>query len=126
MARPRRSNANFSYAAVIANAIKPNFNFDGTDRNGNQTKFKLLATTITTGLAYQKNGATFAADLSDITRGAGDTQLRLGVEQKLIGNIYLRGGYNSTNGFVYGAGLFGFDIAVGKNQPLELVKTLNF
>ena len=126
LARPRRPQEHFSYAAVIANAVKPKFDFDGTDRDGNNKKYKLLATTITTGLAYQKAQTTFALDLSDLTSSAGKTQLRAGVEQRVISNFYLRGGYNSTNGFVYGVGAFGFDIAVGRRQPLELVKTINF
>lgn len=126
LARPRKPQAHASYAAVIANAIKPKFDINGTDRDGNFKKYKLLATTISTGMAYQKNNTTFAADLVDITSSAGKAQLRFGAEQKLISNLYLRGGYNSSNGFVYGVGLLGFDIAVGKRQSLELVKTLNF
>ena len=126
LARPRKQQEHFSYAAVIANAVKPKFDFDGTDRDGNNKKYKLLATTITTGLAYQKDKTTFAADLSDITSSAGKAQLRFGAEQRIISNLYLRGGYNSSNGFVYGVGAFGFDIAVGRRQPLELVKTINF
>ena len=48
-----------------------------------------------------------------------------GVEQRL-GPLSLRAGYNSTNGYTYGLGLLGFDIALGNRQPLEVVKTLRF
>ena len=120
----------FSGGLVIANAIKPNFTFTGqfganANGGGGTRTYDLLATTATAGVGFQKGGMTAVADLVDITQSIGKAELRAGVEQKL-GPIALRAGYNSATGYTYGLGLGGFDIALGKRQPLEVVRTLRF
>jgi hypothetical protein len=120
----------FSGGLVIANAIKPNFVFNGefganASGGGGTRTYNLLATTATAGVGFQKGGMTAVADIVDITQAIGKTELRAGIEQKL-GPIALRAGYNSANGYTYGLGLGGFDIALGNRQPLEIVRTLRF
>lgn len=120
----------FSGGLVIANAVKPDFTFTGqfganaSGGAGTRT-YNLLATTATAGVGFQKGGMTAVADLVDITGAVGKAELRAGVEQRL-GPIALRAGYNSANGYTYGVGVGGFDIALGKRQPLEIVRTLRF
>jgi hypothetical protein len=120
----------FSGGLVVANAIKPDFTFTGqfgTNASGGAgtRTYKLLATTATAGVGFQKGGMTAVADWVDITEAIGKAQLRAGVEQRL-GGIAFRAGYNSALGYTYGLGLGGFDIALGKHQPLEIVRTLRF
>lgn len=115
---------------VVANLIKPNFQFTGqfgpnANGGGGSRVYNLLATTASAGVGYQQAGTTLVADLVDITSAAGTAQFRAGVEQR-IGPLALRAGYNSANGYTYGIGLLGFDIALGNRQPLEVVKTLRF
>ncbi|WP_395145346.1 hypothetical protein [Armatimonas sp.] len=120
----------FSGGLVIANAVKPNFTFVGqfganANGGGGARTYNLLATTATAGVGFQKGGMTAVADLVDITGAVGKAELRVGAEQKL-GPIALRAGYNSATGYTYGLGLGGFDIALGKRQPLEVVRTFKF
>lgn len=123
---PKRG-VGFSGAVVIANAIHPNFSFDGTDRDGNSTRVNLLKTTVGAGVGYQsKFGTTVVADMVDLTGETGTAQFRAGIEQRIWGQIYLRGGYNSVTGTTYGASAYGLDIAIGKRVPLEVLKTINF
>ena len=115
---------------VVANLIKPKFQFTGqfganASGGGGTRVYDLLATTASAGVGYQKAGTTLVADLVDITGAAGTAQLRAGVEQKL-GPLAVRAGYNSANGYTYGLGVFGVDIALGNRQPLEVVKTMRF
>lgn len=126
MMQPRRGNRDFTAAVVIENAVKTPIKFRGTDRDGNPKNYDILATTFTAGAAYQKGGFTAAADLADITNSAGGMQLRMGTEYKFNYQLAVRGGYNTATGFVVGVGFFGLDVAFGKNQPLEVVKTLHF
>lgn len=115
---------------VIANAVKPDFTFTGqfganAGGGGGTRTYNLLATTATAGVGFQKGGLTAVADWVDITEAIGTSQLRAGVEQR-FGGIAFRAGYNSATGYTYGIGLGGFDIALGKRQPLEVVRTLRF
>ena len=125
-----RKLAGFSAGVVVANIVKPKFQFTGqfganASGGGGARNYDLLATTASAGVGFQKSGTTLVADVVDITGAAGTAQLRAGVEQRL-GPLSLRAGYNSTNGYTYGLGLLGFDIALGNRQPLEVVKTLRF
>lgn len=122
----QRGDDGYSAAFVVANALKPNLKFTGTDRNGLRRDYDLAVTTASLGAGYEKKGSAFAADLVDITQGAGDRQLRVGAEQRFGGNLAVRGGYSTATGFTYGVGFFGFDVAFGRRQPLEVVRTLNF
>jgi hypothetical protein len=126
LVRPKRGNRDFTAALVVANAVRTPFTFDGTDRDGNPKRFNILATTVTAGVGYQKGGFAAAADLADITGSTGRPQLRAGAEYKLNFQIAVRGGYNSATGFTAGIGFFGLDVAFAKNQPLEVVKTIDF
>lgn len=115
---------------VVANLIKPKFQFTGqfganASGGGGSRVYDLLATTASAGIGYQKAGTTLVADIVDVTGATGTAQVRAGVEQKL-GPLAFRAGYNSANGYTYGVGLLGFDIALGNKQPLEVVKTLRF
>lgn len=126
MIRPRKGEG-ISGALVIANAVRPNFAFDGTDRDGNPTRVNLIRTTFTAGIGYQnKYGTTAAVDVVDFTGAAGKAELRAGVEQRVWGPIYVRGGYNSTTGGTAGVSFYGLDIAVSQRMPLEVVKTVSF
>jgi hypothetical protein len=125
MMRPRKGDG-ISAALMIANALKPNIKFSGTDRNGLPKRYDLLVTTLSAGAGFQKRGTTLAADLVDLTGAGGDAQFRAGAEQKIVKGFALRGGYSSGGGFTYGGSLFGFDVALGKAQPLEVVRTINF
>jgi hypothetical protein len=126
MMQPKTLGRGVSAALVIANIVRPGFTFQGTDRNDNRTEYDILRTSITAGAGFETRSTTLAADLVDITQSVGKLQLRLGAEQRLIPQVALRGGYSSATGFSYGVGLFGFDVAFGKNQPLEVVRTINF
>lgn len=115
---------------VVANAVKPDFTFTGqfganASGGGGTRTYNLLATTATAGVGFQKGGMTAVADWVDITGSVGKAELRAGVEQRL-GPVALRAGYNSANGYTYGLGIGGFDIALGNRQPLEIVRTLKF
>ncbi len=120
----RRDNTGPTFAAVLTNAINPNLRFDGTDRFGNTKKYNLLATTLALGAGLQLRNSTFAADLTNI--GQGTPEFRAGAEQRFLGKFALRGGYSTSTSFTYGFSFFGLDIALGKRQPLEVVKTLSF
>jgi hypothetical protein len=126
MIRPRKGEG-FSGALVVANALRPNFAFDSTDRDGNRRRVDLIRTTFTAGLGYQnKYGTTVAVDIVDFTGATGRAELRAGVEQRVWGPLFLRGGFNSTTGLTYGASFYGLDIAVSQRMPLEVVKTISF
>jgi hypothetical protein len=122
---PNKDN-DLSAALVIANVINPGFTFQGTDRNDNPVAYNVLKTTATAGIGYRFGLTTLAGDLVDITASAGKRQLRLGVEQIVYPFVAVRSGYNTGTGFSWGFGLFGFDLAFGKRQPLEIVRTVNF
>ncbi|GAB4455834.1 MAG: hypothetical protein OHK0029_12590 [Armatimonadaceae bacterium] len=124
--QPLRGQRDISAALVIANALRSNFSFDGTDPNGTPERFNVLATTVNSGVGYRDGKLTLAADWTDMTSSAGPTQLRLGGEYRFDQRFQVRGGYNSTNGFTWGLGFFGLDIAFGRNQPLEAVTTIGF
>lgn len=123
--RPRKDSG-ITAAFIVANAIKPAFNFEGTDRDGNPKTYKLLTTTMSAGAGFQHKGTTLAADLVDITGASGDPQFRAGGEQRFFRSFAVRAGYSSAGGFTYGASIFGFDVALGRSQPLEVVRTINF
>ncbi len=125
LARPRNGDG-FSGALVVNNLVTPGFNFNGTDRDGNSKKYRLLPTTVSLGTGYQKLGATFAADLIDITSAVDKAQFRAGVEQRFGRALAVRAGYSSANGVTYGVGVFGFDVAFGQRAPLEVARTLKF
>ncbi|MDX1932929.1 MAG: conjugal transfer protein TraF [Capsulimonadales bacterium] len=116
----------FSAGLVVANVVNPRFKFSGTDRNGAPTTVDLLKTTASLGAGYQWKGLTAAADLVDVTGGGDSRQFRTGAEYAFGRNLALRGGYSSAGGFTYGGGLFGFNVAFGQRQPLEVVRTINF
>jgi len=103
---------------VALNFVKPKISFPA---QGGGT-FDPFRQTITAGVALNRGGLTVVGDLVDVT---GDQELRAGAEQRL-GPLALRGGYSSRRGTTYGVGLFGFDIAFGKGQPLELVRNIRF
>jgi hypothetical protein len=122
------SRGTFSYGAIVSDAINPHIKFDTTDRNGLPSTLDLIKTTASVGTAYQYGRSfTFVTDLVDITQAMGKTQIRAGTEYYLpLTRLALRGGYSSATGFTYGAGFYGFNIALGKRQPLEIARTLNF
>lgn len=121
-----RGRSPFSAALVATNVLGPRFSFAGTDRDGHKVNFNLLATALTAGVGYQRKGTTFAADIADIGASANSTQLRLGAEQRLFRNVFLRSGYCSGTGFTAGVGIAGFSFAYGKHMPLQITRTLNF
>lgn len=127
LAHPRNAAAGgFSYALVVNNLVRPGFTIAGTGRDGVLAEYNLLATTASVGAAYQKKSTTLVADLVDLTGEDGEVQLRLGAEQRVGGKLAVRGGYSSAQGFTYGVGVAGFDLAFGKRAPLEITKTLRF
>lgn len=123
---PARGSKDLSAGIVLANAVRTPIAFEGTDRNGNSKRYNLLVTTLSGGLAYRKLGFTLAADWVDLTQNAGKMQVRTGGEYQFPFPVALRGGYNTANGFTYGFGFYGLDVAFGKRQPLEVIKTINF
>jgi hypothetical protein len=123
---PKNENGSISAALVIANVINPGFTFQGTDRNDLPVAYNVLKTTATAGVGYRIGLTTLAGDLVDLTASAGNRQLRFGAEQIVYPFVAVRAGYNTGTGFSYGLGLFGFDLAFGKRQPLEIVRTVNF
>jgi hypothetical protein len=127
MMRPQESKGGtLSAGAIITNAINPGFKFHGTDRNGAPTTYDILKTTASAGVAYQKKNITLVGDLVDITGAVGKAQFRSGAEVVLPFKLAVRGGYSSANGFTYGFGFAGMNVALGKHQPLEIVRSLNF
>jgi hypothetical protein len=125
MAFPNKAKG-VALALVAANLINPRFTFDGTDRNGNPTRVDLVKTTFSAGIAYERRGTAFALDFADMTGATGPMQVRVGAEQRVWGNIYVRGGYSSGTGPTVGFSLFGVDAAYSKRLPLEVVKTVSF
>lgn len=122
----QRDNGPFTAGLVLSNFLKPSsFKFEGTDRNGATHVYDILPRTANAGASFIHGGTTLVADLVDLTEDAGKRQFRAGAEQRM-GAFALRGGYSSSGGFTYGVGLFGFDIAFGERQPLEVVRTLRF
>lgn len=122
------SGSGVSGALVVANAVKPNFVFNSTDRNGNSSRVDLLRTTFTAGVGYEalRGGTTLAADLVDFTGAAGPAQLRFGAEQRVWRSLALRAGYSGSAGLTYGLNFFGVDAAFGTKMPLEVVRTFRF
>lgn len=118
MAHTKTEGFNLSAGIVALNFVKPKISFPA---QGGGT-FDPFRQTITAGVALNRGGLTVVGDLVDVT---GDQELRAGAEQRL-GPLALRGGYSSRRGTTYGVGLFGFDIAFGKGQPLELVRNIRF
>jgi hypothetical protein len=125
MAFPNKAKG-VSLAFVAANLINPRFTFDGTDRNGNPTRVDLVKTTYSAGVAYERKGTALALDFSDMTGATGPMQVRVGAEQRVWGNIFVRGGYSTSTGPTVGFSLFGVDAAYSKRLPLEVVKTISF
>lgn len=128
-----RHDAGWNAALVVNNLIKPNLEFNVTPAGqgannaaARREDLELLATTISLGGAFQRGGTIFAVDLVDLTGAIESPQLRAGAEQRLGKIMALRAGYSSGNGFTYGLGLFGFDVAFSEDQPLEVVRTLKF
>ena len=107
-----------SGGVVLTNIIKPSMNF--LDVNGKT--FNPIVQTISAGASFHKGSLTFAGDIVNLTNSP---SIRVGGEQKL-GPIALRAGFTTRGGVTYGLGIFGFDIALGKGQPLEVVQTLRF
>jgi hypothetical protein len=125
----RSDNGNgLSGGLVIANLVKPNFQFNTTDRRGNTGRVDLLPTTLSAGVGYQnfKRGTVLAADYIDVTGTGGRADLRLGGEQRLMRSLSVRAGYSSMNGVTYGVNFFGVDAAFGGKLPLEVVRTFRF
>lgn len=125
------SQAGLFGAIVVNNLIKPDLTIEGVTPAGTigqnvRQDIDFLATTISLGAAYSKNGRTLAADLVDITGAVQSPQLRFGAEQRFGRILALRAGYSTGTGFAYGLGIFGFDVAFGTEQPLEIVRTLKF
>lgn len=123
--RPRKGDG-FSTAFVVTNALKPNFVFNGTDRNGNSARYDLLQTIASAGIGYQNRMTTLAADAVNLAGSNGSMQIRVGGEQRLTRSVALRAGYSSQGGATWGFNLFGFDAAFGKKVPLEIVRTISF
>jgi hypothetical protein len=108
----------YSGGVVINNFLKPNLSFPSP---GGGT-FDPLKQSVTVGVAARRGGLVLAGDLVD---ALGVPEARAGVEQR-IGPIFLRTGYSSSRGVSYGAGIFGFDVAFGKGQPLEIIRNVRF
>ena len=103
---------------MTQNFVKPDLTF----RDQNNVLIDPLVQTTTVGVAMRKSGLTLAGDIADFF---GRQDMRLGAEQR-FGPLALRAGYSSSRGSTYGVGLFGLDVAFGKGQPLELVKSIRF
>jgi hypothetical protein len=110
--------ADWSAGFVTQNFVKPDLTF----RDQNNVLIDPLVQTTTVGVAMRKSGLTLAGDIADFF---GRQDMRLGAEQR-FGPLALRAGYSSSRGSTYGVGLFGLDVAFGKGQPLELVKSIRF
>jgi len=108
----------YSGGVVINNFLKPDMTFPAV---GGGT-FDPLKQSVTVGLAARRGGLVLAADMVD---ALGSPELRAGAEQRL-GPIFLRSGFSSSRGVTFGAGIFGFDVAFGKGQPLEIIRNVRF
>jgi hypothetical protein len=109
----------YSGGVVLNNIVKPKLSFPNPGGIGT---FDPLRQSVTVGMAARRGGLVLAGDLVD---ALGSPDLRAGVEQR-IGPVFLRSGYSSRRGVTYGAGLFGFDVAFGKGQPLEIIRNVRF
>lgn len=117
----------FSVALVIENLVEPDTKFNGTDVQGNALTVKPLRRAAHLGLASELSiGLTAALDFIDISNATGRNEVRLGVEQKLPGNIALRAGYASRDGMTIGGGIGGFNIAYSDKFPVLVSRTLTF
>ena len=110
--------AHWSAGFLTQNFVKPDLTFK--DQN-NQVIDPIVQTT-TIGIAMRKGGLTLASDIADFF---GKQDLRVGAEQR-FGPLAFRSGFSTSRGTSYGIGLFGIDVAFGKGQPLELVKSIRF
>jgi hypothetical protein len=110
-----RDGGPLSLGLAVTNAIKPKAPVGGAT----------FLTTASLGAGYVKKNVTVAVDLVDLTRTAGDTQLRAGAEVK-AGPLPLRAGYSSLTGVTYGTRLFGVDLAFSRKQPLEIGSSIRF
>lgn len=106
-------------ALVVNNLIEPKA------VNAGPVSVQLAPRTVSAGVALENGITTLAADLVDLTRAQGNTQLRLGTETRL-GLLALRGGYNSSTGFTAGLGLGGFGLAFSQRAPIMLSHSVAF
>lgn len=109
----------YSGGVVLNNIVKPKLSFPSPGGTGT---FDPLRQSVTVGMAARRGGLVIAGDLVD---ALGAPELRAGVEQR-IGPVFLRSGFSSSRGVTYGAGIFGFDVAFGKGQPLEIIRNIRF
>jgi len=117
----------FSVALVIENLVEPDAKFNGTDVLGNAITLKPMRRATHLGFASELNmGLTVALDFIDISNATGRNEVRLGVEQRLPGNVALRAGYASRDGMTIGGGIGGLNIAYSDKFPMLVSRTLTF
>jgi len=121
-----------SFGIVAGNIVNPGIKFRSIDTAGRSNNINIVQTTLSAGLGWEApSGLTLAADVDNVN-GGNDLEgnptrdFRVGMEQRFLRGLALRGGYSKINGFSYGFGVFGVDVALGQKAPLELVRTLNF
>ena len=118
-----------SAGLVAENFIKPSIVFNSP---GAGQRFSIIPSSLSAGLGFEaRTGLTLAADLINIgggkdLEGNGTQDMRVGMEQRFFKVVAVRGGYSKLSGATYGFGFFGFDVALGKKVPLEVVRSLNF
>jgi hypothetical protein len=117
----------FSVALVIENLVEPDAKFNATDVQGNAITLKPLRRATHLGFASELSiGFTVALDFIDISNATGRNEVRLGIEQRLPGNVALRAGYASRNRMTVGAGIGGFNLAYSDKFPMLVSRTLKF
>ncbi|MEI7832649.1 MAG: conjugal transfer protein TraF, partial [bacterium] len=112
-------------AAVVNNIIQPQaIDFKSPSATG-MLKQDVAPTTVSVGVALEDDHLTLAADLLDVTKQLGGSQLRLGAELRPMHSLALRAGY-TLDGLSYGLGIGGFNIAITENDRLAFGQTVKF
>ena len=112
-------------AATVNNLIRPQaIDFKSPSATG-MVKQEIEPTTVNVGIAIEDDHFTLAADLLDVTRQLGGSQLCLGAELRPTHSFALRAGY-SQGGVSYGLGLGNFSIAITGNDTLAIGQLVKF
>jgi hypothetical protein len=120
-----RSLPNIRLGLVVNNALEPRAIKLAAPR-GNALTEQIAPRTISTGVAFVSDYVVLAADLVDLTRAQGNSQVRLGAELRGNTGLALRGGYNTGTGFTAGVGFGTLGIAFSQNTPVMLTQSITF
>jgi len=109
----------FEFAAVMANALKPDIGFDGTESNSlTPTRIDPFERSLNLGVGFTaERGQIIAADVINI--GNRNTDVRLGFDYPFSKQFGARAGYSGRGGFTAGVTLIGVSITFGSTNQFQ-------